>query len=193
MPRFDFSAINSVSALQRQFAPPKAFDPSDVLELKPEDMLPMDQQAALIRMLGWARGHDVLDRLKHRPTYIEPTDATTHALRMAGLAVKPPGKSWHMLTPPGRRRAELLMRRWAREYGLHHFKLIPSRYHVTDYCTCGWSFAHSKNQGHITSASQRERAKHLQSVSAAQAADRAAGSVALPKDRPAAQVIEVSK
>jgi hypothetical protein len=76
----------------------------------------------------------------------------------------PDGKGRHKILPGGRFNADALARIVAKQLDIHFFMQGGSRFQATLRCTCGWTYSHSRNEGHERSAFARRMGEHLESV-----------------------------
>jgi hypothetical protein len=85
-------------------------------------------------------------------------------LERSNWAIRAAGRSFHSLTPGGRFKADALAKLFARELDIHFFMTRGARFQSSVACTCGWTYSHSRNEGHERSAFARRMGEHLESV-----------------------------
>jgi hypothetical protein len=161
----DFLVIRSVSALQARYGvTDSTLSPAAPREPAPragEILLTPSQKVALLTMRRSDWSEAVLAHLK-----AFGRDAVSggdyRALARLSLAVNK--GSFHVLTPPGRWRADLVAMELARENDLHVIAMEPNPRYGAAYakCTCGWRVFRSRVNASYAALLARDARSHLE-------------------------------
>lgn len=146
----------------------------------PTDLKPSVQLALLIT------ARTELSKLvcaKLKSSTVRASAADYMELEQSNWAIRAAGRSFHSLTPGGRFKADALAKLFARDLGIHFFMTRGARFQTSVACTCGWTYSHSRNEGHERSAFARRMGEHLESVGQ-KAASVVAGDL-VPSQQPA--------
>jgi hypothetical protein len=140
--------------LGRSKAEPAAEPQPDLYILTPQ------QQMALLTVRRTDLCQEVVRKLTHSTMRASEIDYLE--LTKRGLIARQGTR--RIVTYLGKRRADRIANELAKELSLHFFCTGARRFESYVACSCGWSYSHSRNEGHERRAFGRRMAEHLRDV-----------------------------